>query len=88
MEGTVESLNNEQQFKYVAFISYSSKDTEWGKRVQHKLEHYRMPSTMCREHGWNRKPINHPTRRNPIGWARKSSFSIIWAGLVTFISLS
>lgn len=58
MEGTVESLNNEQQFKYVAFISYSSKDTEWGKRVQHKLEHYRMPSTMCREHGWNRKPIN------------------------------
>jgi hypothetical protein len=30
----------EQQFKYFAFISYNSKDTEWGKRVQRKLEHY------------------------------------------------
>ena len=48
----------EQQFKYFAFISYNSKDTEWGKRVQKKLEHYRMPATLCREHGWERKPIN------------------------------
>ena len=48
----------EQQFKYFAFISYNSKDTEWGKRVQKKLEHYRMPATLCRERGWERKPIN------------------------------
>lgn len=48
----------EQQFKYFAFISYSSKDTAWGKRLQRKLEHYRMPSTLCSEHGWKRKPIN------------------------------
>jgi len=48
----------EQVFKYFAFISYNSKDTEWGKRVQKKLEHYRMPATLCREHGWERKPIN------------------------------
>ena len=48
----------EQEFKYFAFISYNSKDTEWGKRVQKKLEHYRMPATLCREHGWERKPIN------------------------------
>ena len=48
----------EQQFKYFAFISYSSKDTEWGKRLQRKLEHYRMPATLCNEHGWQRTPIN------------------------------
>ena len=43
--------------KYFAFISYNSKDTEWGKRVQRKLEHYRMPATLCSEHGWERNPI-------------------------------
>lgn len=47
----------EQNFKYFAFISYNSKDTEWGKRVQRKLEHYRMPATLCSEHGWERTPI-------------------------------
>lgn len=45
-------------FKYFAFISYSSKDTAWGKRLQRKLEHYRMPATLCSEHGWKRKPMN------------------------------
>ena len=53
----MEYVNNEQ-FKYFAFISYNSKDTEWGKRVQKKLEHYRMPATLCRERGWKRRPIN------------------------------
>ncbi len=48
----------EQKYKYFAFISYSSKDYKWGKRVQHKLEHYRMPATLCSEYGWKRKPIN------------------------------
>ena len=47
----------QQKYKYFAFISYSSKDTEWGKRVQRKLEHYRMPATLCSEHGWKRTPI-------------------------------
>ena len=47
----------EQEFKYFSFISYNSKDTEWGKRVQRKLEHYRMPATLCSEHGWDRVPI-------------------------------
>ena len=48
----------EQEFKYYAFISYNRKDTDWGKRIQRKLEHYRMPATMCSEMGWKRKPIN------------------------------
>ena len=47
----------EQGFKYFAFISYSSKDTQWGKKLQQKLEHYRMPATLCSEHGWERTPI-------------------------------
>lgn len=47
----------EQQYKYFAFISYNSQDTEWGKRLQRKLEHYRMPATLCSEHGWERTPI-------------------------------
>ena len=54
-------MNNEQfngqEFKYFAFISYNRKDTEWGKRIQRKLENYRMPATMCTERGWARKPI-------------------------------
>lgn len=45
-------------FKYFAFISYNARDTEWGKRLQRKLEHYRMPSTLCSERGWKRTPIN------------------------------
>ena len=47
----------QQEFKYFAFISYNSKDTEWGKQVQRKLEHYRMPATLCSEHGWERTPV-------------------------------
>lgn len=45
-------------YKYFAFISYNSKDVEWGKRIQRKLEHYRMPATLCSERGWKRTPIN------------------------------
>ena len=44
-------------FSYYAFISYSSKDTKWGKRVQRKLEGYRMPAALCSERGWERTPI-------------------------------
>lgn len=44
--------------KYFAFISYSSKDTAWGKKLQKKLEHYRMPATLCQERGWKRKPMD------------------------------
>ena len=46
-----------QPFKYFAFISYNAKDTSWGKKLQKKLEHYRMPATLCSEHGWERTPI-------------------------------
>ncbi len=45
------------RFKYFAFISYNSKDIAWGKRLQRKLEHYRLPSTLCSERGWGRTPL-------------------------------
>lgn len=47
----------EQESKFFAFISYSSLDYKWGKRIQEKLEHYRMPTTLCSKHGWKRKPM-------------------------------
>lgn len=47
----------EREFKYYAFISYNYHNTVWGKRLQRKLESYRMPATLCGEHGWERKPI-------------------------------
>ena len=50
-------MENNIQFKYYAFISYNSRDVKWGKRLQRKLEHYRMPATLCSERGWNRTPI-------------------------------
>lgn len=49
--------NSDPRYKYFAFISYSSKDVAWGKRLQKKLEHYRMPATLCSERGWVRTPI-------------------------------
>lgn len=47
----------EQEYKYFAFISYSSHDYKWGKRIQNKLEHYRMPTTLCSKYGWKRLPM-------------------------------
>ena len=38
-------------YKYFAFISYNSKDIKWGKRLQRKLEEYKMPATLCSERG-------------------------------------
>lgn len=57
MDNSEQEMTKEQEFKYYAFISYNSKDTKWGKRVQRKLEHYRMPATLCSERGWKRTPI-------------------------------
>lgn len=48
----------EHSNKYFAFISYNQHDTVWGKRLQRKLEHYRMPATLCSQRGWKRTPIN------------------------------
>ena len=47
----------QDKFKYFAFISYNSHDIGWGRRLQRKLEHFRMPATLCSEYGWERSPL-------------------------------
>lgn len=44
-------------FKYYAFISYNKQDEKWGKRLQRRLEHFRIPTTLCKERGWKRTPM-------------------------------
>lgn len=51
-------MQKNNTYKYYAFISYSSKDTKWGKRLHRKLESFRIPTTICNEKGWKRKPIS------------------------------
>ena len=46
-----------KDYKYFAFISYNQHDVAWGKRLQRKLENYKMAATLCSEKGWKRKPI-------------------------------
>lgn len=36
----------EEKYQYFAFISYQRRDEEWAKWLQHKLEHYRLPSNL------------------------------------------
>lgn len=35
---------NMERYKYYAFISYSHKDEEWAKWLQHEFEHYHLPA--------------------------------------------
>ena len=50
----------QQQYKYFAFISYSSKDAVWGRYLQKKLERYRLPARLAA------KRRDAPTRAYPI----------------------
>jgi hypothetical protein len=50
-------MTSGEQYKYFAFISYSSRDTKWGKRLQRRLENYRLPIALCRSRGWQRRPL-------------------------------
>ena len=36
----------DNSYKYFAFISYKREDERWAKWLQHKLEHYRLPSNL------------------------------------------
>ena len=46
-----------QEYKHFAFISFNARDMKWGKALQRKLESYRLPATLCNEHGLGRKPL-------------------------------
>ncbi len=45
-----DSLAMAAEFTYYAFISYSHLDKRFAKKVQHYLEHYRLPSVLCRKY--------------------------------------
>lgn len=47
--------------EYYAFISYSHKDEEWAKWIQHEFEHYHLPTTL---NGWELG--NLPDKFRPI----------------------
>ena len=36
----------EEKYQYFAFISYKREDEEWAKWLQHRLEHYKLPSNL------------------------------------------
>ena len=36
----------DEKYQYFAFISYKREDEEWAKWLQHKLEHYKLPSNL------------------------------------------
>lgn len=38
-----------KEFTYIAFISYKREDEKWAKWLQHKLEHYKLPSVIRKE---------------------------------------
>ena len=50
-------MNNNPNCRYFAFISYNQKDAQWGKRLQRKLEEFKLPSILCQETGWKRNPM-------------------------------
>lgn len=42
-------MNKKRVWEYAAFISYQHKDKKWAKWLQHKLEHYRIPTKARKE---------------------------------------
>ncbi len=42
--------NNNDTYKYYAFISYKSDDEKWAKWLQNKLEQYKLPVAICKKH--------------------------------------
>ena len=46
----VEADAKKTGYRYFAFISYSSKDVKWAKWLQRKLEGYRFPAKLKKEH--------------------------------------
>lgn len=47
---TLQKKESKQQYRFFAFISYSSKDKAWGKKLQAKLERYRLPARLRKRH--------------------------------------
>ena len=55
-------MNNTETKKYYAFISYSSQDEKWAKWLHTSLEHYNLPTALCKQN-----PAI-PKRVRPVFW--------------------
>lgn len=49
-ESKQESGRESKQYSYYAFISYSRKDEKWAKWLQNRLESYRLPAAVRKQH--------------------------------------
>lgn len=54
-----------EQNRYYAFISYNGADEKWAKWLQHNLEYYRIPTTLCKEYP------ELPKNIRPIFWYKQ-----------------
>lgn len=55
----------QQNYEYFAFISYNGTDEKWAKWLQHSLEYYHIPSTLCEEYP------NLPKKIRPVFWYKQ-----------------
>ena len=46
---------SETKRPYVAFISYSHRDSVWAAWIQKAIEHYRLPGALAKETGLDRR---------------------------------
>ena len=53
-------LNNRNDYRYYAYISYSHKDIKFAKWLQKSIENYGLPATL------NGMPTQFPKRLRPI----------------------
>lgn len=54
-----------ENFKYYAFISYAGADEKWARWLHHHLEHYHIPSVLCKENQ------DIPSKIRPVFWYKK-----------------
>ncbi len=53
----MQNNTDDSNYRYYAFISYSHKDAKWGKWLQDKIEHYRLPTVLRNEYSKDGKEL-------------------------------
>ena len=64
----------EATYHYYAFISYSTSDSEWAKKLQHQLSYYHIPSAIKKSKSERVKAIP------PIGSRQRPATPLLPAG--------
>lgn len=58
-------MATETSYKYYAFISYNGNDEHWAKWLHKKLEYYKIPSALRKQH------IGLPKHVRPVFWYKQ-----------------